>query len=576
MAYVYKNPYVKNRERHEPAIVEKVEKPKLTTPYVYPNPYTLKNAVHTMAQDSHAEEIVVPVKEEEIANASEHHEQDAMVSTVLPELLVEQIDALDLSRIMRDKALKLVSILYLKGMYNDHDLSKYVTLAAHYLEKTFNKEYHKDFFNRLKAAGIIQCNEEYQQGSMFKKGKAKGYRINGGLLNDAYVPVFYEDRKQKKSGKDGGLRKAEIFINRTYFYKDTNILPDNPINNSCSSNDTNQISSNTCLSIHISSRLFQKSLIIDDLSSLKYDQDRIWKATKERIAYISSRLFVDDEILRNSFEVTNCLLDNFTYHTTKEKAMKWAKEHDANVIQDGRHFYIQKLKQYVKAKKLNVYRNYKWQMARLKDKIFYAKRNDTNWRVDHNLTCAGKNIMEVIKEDNDLIEIDIKNSQFAIHAYWLKDAGLCKHEDVQRYYDMCRNGILYDEIGKSLGIERDAAKQLMFEMVFSDRRSPTASKKQFKQRFANVYEHIDSFKKEKKNSSLFSVELQQLESALVIDNLYPNIKELGVFCLTKHDSLIVKKQDEDAVVKVINAYFSHMEFECVLNIGDKEVSVTCS
>lgn len=568
--YVFKNPYTKD-DKHEDIVRTYIPVRRPTEPYVFKNPYTSREP--EVAVD------VTPEALNEEVEPSQHQtnhmeniaeDNNNSVHAVLPAALVQAIDGLCFSRIMKDKALKLVSIILLKGMYNNYDLSMYIPLAANYLEKVFNKEYHKDFFNRMKAAGIIQCNEEYQQGSLFKKGRAKSYRINESLLNNRYVPVFYEDRKQLKGGKGGGLSKAEISINRTYFYQDTNNLSDNSINPLLSS--TNQVLSNNSLSIHISSRLFRKSLIVDDLSSLEYDRDKLWVATKQRIADVSSRLFVDDKILRDSFEVTNSLL-NFTYFTTKQKAITWAKEHDAEVIQDGRHFYIQNLKRYIKDKKLNVYRNYKWQMARIKDKMFYAKRNDTNWRVDHNLTCAGKTFMEVIKEDNNLVEIDIKNSQFAIHAYWMKQEGLCEHEDVQRYYNMCKNGILYDEVGKELGINRDSAKQLMFEVVFSDRKHNTATKKLFGKNFPNVISHIDAFKKKKKKSNLFSIELQQLESEIVIDNLYPNIKGLGIFCLTKHDSLIVRKQDEERVINVINAYACSIEFECVLNIGEKEIPI---
>jgi len=561
--YVYKNPYVKESTARK-IVTPEVEAIQPAQPFVFKNPYAFN--AHSVSikpeEDFKAtKEIRALVEEKKKQPAGEN------VKTTLPASLVKAIDDLKLSRIMRDKALKLVSIIILKSMYNNHDLSAPIPLAAHYFEKAFNKEYHKDFFNKMKAANIIQSTGEYRQGSKFKKGKAMCYRINNELLNDAYVPVFYEDRKPIRTEKDGGLSKAEIFINRTYYNKNTNDRSSNSINYDLYSHPTNQVLSNNSLSIHISSRLFQKSLIIDDLSSLEYNQDKIWIATKERIANISSRLFVDDKILRDSFEVTNCLLNNFKYHTTKERAIKWAKEHEAAVVQDGRHFYIQKLKKFIRDKKLNVYRHYKWQMARITGKLFYAKRNDTNWRVDHNLTCAGKNFMEVIKIENDLIEIDIKNSQFAIHAYWMKQEGLCSNKDVQRYYEMCSNGVLYDEIGKELGIKREAAKQLMFEMVFSSHKFNTSSKKHFRKNFPNVIKHIDEFKKKMKNSELFSIELQQLESEIVIDNLYPNIKELGIFCLTKHDSLIIKKSDEEKVVKLIQAYFNQIGFECTLDRG---------
>ena len=183
--------------------------------------------------------------------------------------------------------------------------------------------------------------------------------------------------------------------------------------------------------------------------------------------------------------------------------------------------------------------------------------------------------MKIIKEDNDLIEIDMKNCQFAIHAYWMKQEGLCIKEDVQRYYDMCSHGTLYDELAEKLKITREEAKQVMMELAFSSEKYYTPYKKLFKEHFPNVVAHIDGFKKEKKNSILFSIELQQLESEIFVDNLYPNIKERSLFCLTKHDSLFVKRADEQQVVEIIRSYFKYLEFECVLDVEGRLVPI-CS
>ena len=245
------------------------------------------------------------------------------------------------------------------------------------------------------------------------------------------------------------------------------------------------------------------------------------------------------------------------------------------MIQDGKYFYIDDLDRYVLLKKRNLLLNYKWYIAKLKKKMFYANRNITNNRLDHNLTSLNKDTMKIIKGDNDLIEIDMKNCQFAIHAYWMKQEGICVHEDVQRYYEMCSNGTLYDELAEKLNIARDEAKQVMMKLAFSSEKYYTPYKKLFKEHFPNVVAHIDGFKKEKKNSILFSIELQQLESEIFVDNLYPNIKERGLFCLTKHDSLFVKRADEEQVVEIIRAYFKYLDLECVLDVAGRLVPI-CS
>jgi len=115
---------------------------------------------------------------------------------------------------------------------------------------------------------------------------------------------------------------------------------------------------------------------------------------------------------------------------------------------------------------------------------------------------------------------------------------------------------------------------VMIELAFSSEKNYTPSRKLFRAHFPNVLAHIDGFKKEKKNSKLFSIELQELESEIFVDNLYPNMKELGLFCLTKHDSIIVKKTDEEKAVKLIRAYFNHLGLECTLDVGGRLVTIS--
>jgi len=172
------------------------------------------------------------------------------------------------------------------------------------------------------------------------------------------------------------------------------------------------------------------------------------------------------------------------------------------------------------------------------------------------------------------MEIDMRNSQFAIHAYWLKQSGLCEQfEDAGRYYEICSKGVLYDELASTFNATRDEAKQMMMELAFSSYKYNTATKKKFKQQFPNVVAHIDSFKREEKRSQLFSIRLQQMEAELFVDNLYPNIKDQGMFCLTKHDSLIVKKEDEERVVGIIEDCFGWFGLECFIDVEGKKIEI---
>ena len=68
--------------------------------------------------------------------------------------------------------------------------------------------------------------------------------------------------------------------------------------------------------------------------------------------------------------------------------------------------------------------------------------------------------------------------------------------------------------------------------------------------FPTVIEWIDNFKKQN-GYSQFSISLQKIESKFFIDHLLFEIKKLKFFCLTKHDSLIIRKEDYYHIILII-------------------------
>ncbi|PZF72607.1 hypothetical protein DN068_12130 [Taibaiella soli] len=326
--------------------------------------------------------------------------------------------------------------------------------------------------------------------------------------------------------------------------------------------------------MHISTEVFDKSLLIEDLKMLVYDELRLLDAAKKKIDSIRSTSFqIGMEIEEISFEVNNRVSKKENYYVNKSRAVAYCKRRGLTLIKDGRNFYIDDLDRYVAMKKKSMEIYYGGIISKLIKGIFYAGRNSSNGRLDHNLTAMSKCLVEIIREDNGLVEIDLKNSQFAIHAYWLKQEGLCDLEDVGVYYDLCSNGKLYEELGKMLQLKREDAKQLMMELAFSSEKNHTAAKKKFKERFPNVVAHIDGVKKEGESRD-FSITLQKREAEIFVDNLYPSIKDAGLFCLTKHDSLIVKRTEVNQVLEIVREYFNYLEFECTLDVDGEIVKIS--
>ena len=81
--------------------------------------------------------------------------------------------------------------------------------------------------------------------------------------------------------------------------------------------------------------------------------------------------------------------------------------------------------------------------------------------------------------------------------------------------------------------------------------------------FPTVMKWVDEFK-EKYGDNQFAIMLQKKEAEIFIDNLYIMIREEDIFCLTKHDSLIVKSCDEFKVRNIIEEYFITIEFKATI------------
>lgn len=557
--------------------------------YVYQNPYVTRPVKKEEERQNVIPEEAKPAIQTQVSQANESvSKQKVIVRELLPLKLKEAIEELQLSSIMTWKAYKLCCILIRKSVQRDSAMG-YVSLSVKYLETVFGKDYHKDFFNQLKQTGIIETDDSYKQGSKAYPGYSKTYRLNPELLQGKYTEVFYKE-------KSGGSSDEVIRINMTYNH-DSEIINSNikeqELNKTCKLNDTvlskpssssnsstnitipssqslissSQSSTSPISPLHISTRFFRKQLIFDDLSSLKYDKDELEKTLQERLSNISTRFLKTGAVgLDNSFKVRN-LISGKTYYVKKENAVAWCDLNNATIIHDDR-MYIDNVDSYVQRKKNNVRFNYEWQIAKLLHDSFFANRNEGNHRLDHNLTILPKSLLKVIKDANELVEIDLRNSQFAIHAFWMKQEKLVHiHQDVREYYRLCTQGNLYDELAEKLSVSREEAKQMM-GLAFSSERSTSDLKKEFEKHFPNVLKHITDFKK-KNGSKKFSVELQQLEAEIFIDNLYPLIKSKGFFCLTRHDSLLVKKKDKDQVVAIMQQYFEYLEFECTICIEGK-------
>jgi hypothetical protein len=154
-----------------------------------------------------------------------------------------------------------------------------------------------------------------------------------------------------------------------------------------------------------------------------------------------------------------------------------------------------------------------------------------------------------ICRQNDLIQIDLSNSQFCFLSQLLKKE--LKTPDSQLFQIISTSGNLYSYVSDRLEIgDYKKTKKLMFSLLFSSNLYQSKEKNKLKELFPTVIKWTDDFKR-KNGYKQFSVELQKIESNFFIDNLLKRIKKQGLFCLTKHDSLIIRRHDYVPIVTII-------------------------
>lgn len=250
-----------------------------------------------------------------------------------------------------------------------------------------------------------------------------------------------------------------------------------------------------------------------------------------------------------------------------DKAHKTAGAFGYNLYKDGDTIYSVNARRFEEFKKNNILSSYMSNIMALEHGRIYAKRNGTNKRLDTVFTNMPSSLLKIIKEDNDLVEIDLKNSQMAIHSHMMVlDKGFDNlEEDEKLFVRLSREGMVYDYASKKLGISRGEAKKGFFQILFNKAGIKTEQKEQLLKIFPNVINNIDNYKKACGYKN-FSVSLQKKESEIFISKVYPLLDKGLDLVFTKHDSFIVRSEDKEKALQIIDRVFEKLGFKGKLSI----------
>lgn len=441
----------------------------------------------------------------------------------IPEKLNNDILALDLCSTQYERVVRFIGVLKKKSYQQNRDFCLPVTLPRDYLTTFLTTSYYK-LTNMLVENGIIERDDYWNQ----KKSICKKYNISP-----------------------------------KYFQRDIYSID----NNSIESIEENKGIKTVSLSFKC---IFKKEdveteRVIDSakkqLNSLKIDEKRLKNVSEELVENISENDFIlNSAITEPQFEVKMMVNSEFkTRWVNLKDALELARVNNKDLIQDRKCFFIMDISEFILRKKdmVRIYHNES--IDRLSKKYWTVSRNSTNNRLDTNLTNLPTGLVKAIMEDNDLVQVDLSNSQFAILANILPEN--LTHPSTVEFKESASSGKFYESVQNKLNLDtRNTAKQTTFELLFSSHKNKSKNLSKMRDAYPELLEYIDNYKIENGHKN-FSISLQKEESRIFIDGILKRLSDLKIPCLSKHDSIICKRDDFTEVLEVMNLIFDSNNFK---------------
>lgn len=417
------------------------------------------------------------------------------------------------------KALLFCEVLINNYIWRNIPFNNYISIPHNYIKKFIPKRDHQDtIIKQLELHNIIIIDHKYSNGNKDKtKNISKGYKINNYLLNQSNNIILY-------------------------------VAPPKTINFIDISEDKNYD--------FLTLPLYEYTLkMLENLDITPNSYEVI-----EEYKFPKDKLIINDDIKDD-----NCgykLFINGEKYLDKEHTISYAKKVADNLNMDlimyKDKLYIDILNDFIEEKELQWKLINKLKVFDIENKIFRVNRNLTNIRLDTNITNLSKNILDTLTfKGEELVEIDIKNSQFAFLCTITKDLDT-------NFIELAQSGKLYDFTKNQLNITRLEAKQLWFQIAFGKRQIKNQSR--LYSLFPKTMKWIDLYKEQNGYKS-FSNLLQKKESEIMIDGLLNYLYIKGYEVLTVHDSIRVNKSISEIIKLEIINYFKSIKFICQL--GDK-------
>jgi hypothetical protein len=332
----------------------------------------------------------------------------------IPADLKFEINQLVMSPQSRDCCLNLACYIYRAFQNKREKDSLWVSLSQIHFEKNVSTYYSKAL-KSLKDAKIVECLEYYRYTEVKGQGVCKKYRINPELLDAELVPVRYTSNEVEyednpiiqKTLKE--LQKLKIVIGNKVVKSESDILK-----------------LKATIEADISMDWFFKNNKVNDLQPNKVYSFCFWNSKDTH--------------------------DGNTFSQKGEKLIQLAKEYKKDAVLYKSRVFLADDMTFARYK-IGEIRSKIWNsLIAIHDGAWVCKRNDTNRRLDTNLTNLKSDYIDFLRyEGEQLVSIDLKNSQFVIFAHLLEACWnqlCCLNENqVKKILSEPQNLALMEKIG---------------------------------------------------------------------------------------------------------------------------------
>lgn len=472
----------------------------------------------------------------------------------LPSLLIADVRALPLPRPTQNNCLLFLHETLKLSHYVNHLAGAPVGFCATAIKKDFfgGGDY-RPALELLKKNGILEIDETYfydpnpNPKNKEKKNKTKTYSVNFDYLLGEYETLIIH---HKKTLKDKVLEIADKEMHKVF-------------------------------------------------KACKFDGE---KARQIITTYVASdhvsenwKIKTGDEITGDKFEKVFVLASNRQSFITLERVKKetlfgkWGNR-TYRLFKTKDTFYFMPPADFREMKQTAVLWHYTHVIAMWEDAVFFAHRDKTTYRLHSLFTYTPKMLLPCVTiAGGNFIDFDLSNSQFCILAYCLDimaDRDILQNRitdfaieaadywtpSTVEFCEAARGGRFYKAIQTKLGLqELSMAKMAAFETLFSSaigKDKDTPEKAGIRYLFPDVVDLIDRFKEKCGHNGYkeLPIELQRVESRIMIDIVRPALLEAKIKHFTKHDAFYVSMSSEQQARAIIET-----ELSKVLGMGNFKI-----